>query len=163
MRGETGDAVEHLGVGSYFWGARTFWGVRFRALVQSQKPSRRTDAHRSSSTRARLSEATTEHHSLGRGSGGRPLSIKPIIMASDNTEDILYTDYTTSAACHSDFCNSARKRERIAGIARESAAGKRRKRASWAKLKFHRSLPSLEPIDEHRRARTPPVPFQDRR
>ena len=84
----------NIWVCSYFWGARTFWGVRFRALVQSQKPSRRTDAHRSCSTRARLSEATTELHSLGRGSGGSPLSIKPIIMASDNTEEFLYTDKT---------------------------------------------------------------------
>ena len=84
--------MEHFGV-VVLWCARTFLGVRFHALVQSQKPSRRTDAHRSCSTRARLSEATTEHHSLGRGSGGSPLSIKPIIMASDNTEDILYTDY----------------------------------------------------------------------
>jgi len=67
VRGETGDALWNIRVCSYDWGARTFGGVRCRAPVQSQKPSRRTDAHRFSSTRARLSGATIEQNSSERG------------------------------------------------------------------------------------------------
>ena len=75
----------NIWVCSYFWGARTFWGVRFRALYKAKSlPEGLTPIAPAALGLASAKQPPSSTRSeLGRGSGGSPLSIKPIIMASD--------------------------------------------------------------------------------